>query len=580
MALRRTISRFEFLVALLLGLALLWRFGYFLEMYASPYAYDLGVDGEVFHEEALEVVAGQWTAGETFYQAPVYSRFLGVLYLLFGANPVIVKLIQIILGVASCWLISDIARRVFDTRVALLALAVASVYGAFIFFAGEYLVVTLFIFLSLLALDLLIWTSTRGRPVWWWVTGLAFGLAVITRGTILPFAVVVPFWILAMRWRAGERPRGFFEAMLFVFGLALAIAPVTLHNYWADGDFVLIASNDGLNFYIGNNPDSDGMTTAVVGMRSDQRGGTEDQFRLGREGLDDPTASPGAVSRWWFRRGLGFIIESPGQASRLTIRKAYLFVNAYEFGNNRVMDFVGRHSRVFAHATLRYWLILSLAAAGLVLGRGRSPQVFLLYAFVALYAGVVIAFVITARYRLPIVPVLIIFAAVAVSEWWEWITNRGWTLGKRKNLRVAVSVVVAVGVAIVARPSTSAQNAEAQAFFGEAEAYRQQGAFGAAATWYEHALEDYPEYCDAAYNLGRVHAEVFASPEQSIAVLQGVIPACADDLEIRRLLGLGLCAIDRCEEGIAHLRFVAERSPQSAEAHTDLERALGVIETQ
>ncbi len=296
-------------------------------------------------------------------------------------------------------------------------------------------------------------------------------------------------------------------------------------------------------------------------------------MRIVREELGDPDASPGAVSKSWYRKGFRFIAESPGQAARLTMRKALLFMNSYEAGNNRVIEFVGRHSRVFSQATIRYWLVLPLAAAGLLIGRGRSPKVWLLYLFVAVYSVVVIAFVVTARYRLPVVPILIIFAAAAVKEWYDWLVDRGWAAGWKSVLRIAASVILAFGVALVARPDPSIRNADAQAFFGEAEAYRKQGDFASAVQWYESALADYPEYCDAAHNLGRIHAEVFANPERSADVLQTMMPACSEDLEIRRLLGLSLCATNRCDEGIAHLRFVAERLPQSARARADLERA-------
>ena len=40
-----------------------------------------------------------------------------------------------------------------------------------------------------------------------------------------------------------------------LLGLLVAIAPVTLRNYALGSDVVLISSNAGINFYLGNNPD-------------------------------------------------------------------------------------------------------------------------------------------------------------------------------------------------------------------------------------------------------------------------------------------------------------------------------------
>jgi len=574
---RRMTTSDGVVVALLL-VAAIWRLAYFAEMFASPYAFDLGIDGEVFHESALEIIAGNWTSGGTFYQAPVYPRFLGAIYLLFGPNPIVAKMVQILLSIATCWLIYDIASRVFDRLVAGIALAASSVYGMFLYFANELLAVTLFMFVTLLALDVLMVASTRRHLAWWWVAGLSFGLAAITRGTILPFAVLVPLWIVTSRRRITKVSRAFLEAAVFVAGVALVILPVTIHNYRADGNWVLIASNDGLNFYMGNSPFSDGVTTAVDGMRSDQRGSTEDQYRVARENLGDPTASPGEVSRYWYGEGFRFIKKNPGRWVQMTLRKALLLINAYEFGNNRVVEFVARHSWVFRNVTIGYSLILPLAVAGLLLGGGRRPQVFLLYAFVAVYSIVVIAFVVTARYRLPVVPVLVIFAAVAVGEWGRWLIRRGWTAGWRGSLRVIGSIALAILVTAAARPDTSLQNPNAQAFFNEAEAYRSLGDYRAAAYWYGQALLAHPGYCDAGFNLARIQAEVLGDPEGVVEVLQPLIGPCGEDLGIRRLLGLALCTAGRFDEGLEHLRFVVLADPESAMAGTNLEwtcRQLG-----
>ena len=43
----------------LLAVALLWRIGYFLEMEASPYADNLTLDSEVYHELAKAAAEGQ-----------------------------------------------------------------------------------------------------------------------------------------------------------------------------------------------------------------------------------------------------------------------------------------------------------------------------------------------------------------------------------------------------------------------------------------------------------------------------------------------------------------------------------------
>ncbi|GAG26258.1 unnamed protein product, partial [marine sediment metagenome] len=199
----------------LLAVALLWRLVFFLEMYASPYADNLTLDSQVYHEVALAAAAGEWSHGETFFQAPLYPWILGTVYSVVGPSQTVVKLLQILLSVASCWLIFRLADRVFDRAVALVALAISAVYGMSLYFANELLVVTVIVFLDLLGLDFLIRASADGRKFLWAAAGVVFGLSVIARPTILPFVVVVAVWIVVSGWRSEKVRTAMREAVLF-----------------------------------------------------------------------------------------------------------------------------------------------------------------------------------------------------------------------------------------------------------------------------------------------------------------------------------------------------------------------------
>ena len=119
-----------------------------------------------------------------------------------------------------------------------------------------------------------------------------------------------------------------------------------------------------------------------------------------------------------------------------------------------------------------------------------------------------------------------------------------------------------------------AESQNAYVFLAKALVRLRHGDFAAAADWYRAALDEYPGYCDAAFNLAQIHARVFPDPMRVVEVLEPVESSCAEDVGIRRLLGLSLCSVGRREECIEHLRFVATRKPGSEEARRELERAL------
>jgi 4-amino-4-deoxy-L-arabinose transferase-like glycosyltransferase len=569
---QRRLDTGQLVVLALLAVALLWRVVFFLEMYASPYADNLTLDSQVYHEVALAAAAGDWSHGETFFQAPLYPWALGIVYSLVGPSQTVAKLLQILLSVASCWLIFHIADRVFDRRVALVALAISAVYGMSLYFANELLVVTVIVFLDLLGLDLLLRAASDGRKFLWATAGVVFGLSAIARPTILPFVAAVGVWILVTRWRSGDVRVALREAVLFGVGVALPIAPVTLHNYLADGDLVLVAANGGVNFFIGNNPQSDGITAVVPGTRGDRWGGHADQVRIAREALGDPHATPREISDYWYNSAWKYIRLSPLEAVRHTAFKALILINAHEVSNNRIIEFVTRHSSIYCWATLKIWLVLPLALAGLVIGGGRRQPKSLLLIFVVVYSASVIPFFINARFRMPLAAVLIIFAASAVVAWSKWLRTR--PLDPRFGRLAGISVAVALVGAVVVRPLPALRVTDAQAFFNEGEACRAHGDFAAAAGWYQAALDEHPGFCDAAFNLAQIHARVFPDPKKVVEVLEPVEPSCAEDIGLRRLLGLSLCSVGRHDEGVEHLQFVAMRSPGSEEARRELERAL------
>jgi 4-amino-4-deoxy-L-arabinose transferase-like glycosyltransferase len=565
------------IVVVLLAVALLWRVVYFLEMEASPYADNLTLDSQVYHELALAAAEGRWSDGGTFFQAPLYPWVLGSLYRMFGADQTVAKLFQILLSVASCWLVFSIAARVFDRRVGAVALAASAVYGMFLFFANELLAVTLVVFLDLLGLELLLRAFVVPRRVWWWCAGVIFGLSAIARPTILPFLLAATVWVVVVRRKSGGIRAAVLEAALFVFGIALPIAPVAAHNLMVDGDLVLVAANGGVNFYIGNNPASDGITAGIPGTREDRLGGYQDQVRIARENLQNPHATPAEVSGYWYRRGIGHIVDSPGWALRHTAYKALILFNAREISNNRAIEFVTRHAWIFSWASIGFGVVFPFAVAGLIAGRGRTVEVSLLLLFAAVSIATIVPFFISARFRMPLLPIVIIFAAAGVVAWGRWLGTGGWRLDGRRRLVIVVSMISAAAVALLIRPRPELQPTDAQAFFNEAEAYRSHGDYRGAANWYGRALAVYPEFCDAAFNLGRIQAEIFTDPASASAVLKPMVAPCGEDLELRRLLGLTLCAAGRCESGLEHLLFVAERRPGSQAARHDLEWASRLL---
>jgi len=417
------------LPALVVGVAFVLRLVYLLQARGSdPLFYAPQMDGLFHHRWALAIVAGVEFMPGAFFRAPLYPYFVALVYRLLGPDLFVVRLVQAVLGSLGCGLAWLLARRAFEgsgvpARVALVAGLAWAAWPLGIWFDGELLIPVLLVPLLLLSLVLVYRSLDRDRQ--WWLPGLALGAAALARPNALVFAAALVVWLF-FRLRSGAWRR----AGLLVAAVAVVILPVTIRNVLA-GDPVLIAWQGGTNFYIGNNPESDGTTAIVPGTRADWWGGYNDVKRSAEQATGRELRGS-EIDRYWLGRGLEFWRRQPLAALGLTGRKLLLLASGYEVANNRDIYSAKRHSYLnllfFKTSWLKFplGLVLPLALVGAWLLRRRAARPAPLFLFLGAYGLSFLPFFVTARYRLPLVPVLLGFAVVGA---YRLVRTRGRELG-------------------------------------------------------------------------------------------------------------------------------------------------------
>ncbi|HEY7728242.1 MAG TPA: glycosyltransferase family 39 protein, partial [Candidatus Eisenbacteria bacterium] len=414
--------------AAILCVALLVRLWHWVGILSDPLAANLRMDPHYHDQWARAIAAGDLTFDGPFFRAPLYAYFLGAIYAAWGAltdggasavagSIAAARFVQLLLGLGTAWFVMRIGKRTLGERAGWIAGGLWGVYPIALRYEGDLLVEGLFIFLTMAALLQYLRCRSESGGWGWFGAGLLFGLAVITRPNLLLFVVLLP----ALEWLARRRERlepGAAAALgapgpavwaRFALGLVLPILPVTAHNLIVGHDRVPIASQGGVNFWIGNNPRSDGFTAIVPGTRATWWGGHDDAVALAEEGAGRKL-KPSEVSDYWFDQGWSFIRAQPAAALRLTLRKLFLFFWGAEISNNEHIYFL-RHYSWPMRLTLWHWLVFfpfgilaPVALSGIgALWRRRAPGVTLLAGYVAMYAASVIAFFVCARFRLPIV---------------------------------------------------------------------------------------------------------------------------------------------------------------------------------
>jgi 4-amino-4-deoxy-L-arabinose transferase-like glycosyltransferase len=383
------------------------RVAHVLALRSTPWFEHLVVDAGFYDAWAVRIAAGEWLGTRAFYTDPLYPYLLGGLYALVGRDLLVVRLVQVALSVGTCALVARLGRRVGGPAVGLLAALGFALYKPEIFYVAEVEKTCVSIFLTALGLTLFFETSLPRRLG----SGLAFGLAVLTRANML---LVAPLGALALRRDGGGR-----AALAFVAGFALALAPVAWRNHRVSGEWVLTTTQGGQNFYIGNNPDNlSGSYGALPFVRMNPAF-EEDDFRAEAERRVGRALDAREASRFWWDEALRFLRERPGDAARLMLRKLALAWNDFEVADNQDQYTLARDSWVMRFPFPGFGLLAALAAVGALAAFRGSRPVRLLLGFAVVHTASTAAFFVFSRYRIQIVPALLPVAALGAVELWR-----------------------------------------------------------------------------------------------------------------------------------------------------------------
>lgn len=338
------------------------------------------LDAAVYRDAATQLI-GSGRIG-SLYIMPLYPALIAVVGA--GTGQLVA---DIMLSTLSVWLVHALALELFrDTAVAILAAIVAAFYPPLVFFAVVGLSETLFIALVLGAF--LCWY--RGQFV---AAAVLAVLAIMTRPVfdIAALLLVAYFALVIHRMTASGLVR---QLAIYVATYCVLMAPWWLHNVNAYGSFVRLTPGLGTVLFAGNNPSN----VSGGGIAGEDY----DTTRFNR--IADPLERDRALRD----AALGYIAENPARFAELALLKLARMWRPWP-----------RHEGYSGSLPVVLSLVSFVPVAGLSLiylafwSRRDliriSPILLLIFYFTAVH----MVLVGTIRYRLPLEPFLIIFAAAA-----------------------------------------------------------------------------------------------------------------------------------------------------------------------
>lgn len=484
-----------FLALAVFGLAVLVRVIYLLEIRDNPFFDFPIVDSNTYDMQAREIASGNWLGDEVFWQAPLYPYFLAILYRVFGGGYFTTRLVQVFLGGMNCVLAYLVGSKVFDRPVGIVSGLAMALCGSVVFFDSELLAPVLLVLLSLLLVYLMI--QSRAKIAWWLMCGFLLGLLVVGHGLAALFFPAALIWMgLSLRRRI-PAGRVLLSCLAFALGCSMPVGLVAFRNYVVGKDFVPISSNAGINFYIGNNPSYD----YTVGLRPGLR-----WERLNREPLDMGITKHSQRSAFFYRKALTFITSHPGQSISLLLRKLYQFWNGNEVGRNQEMYPFRSYSIILRLVLWKYFLAFPfglvgpLSLVGLWVSWRERKRIGLLGLFLLASVVPVVFFFVCARYRMPALPFLLMFACFFLV----WVVRKFRSSAWKQALLPIIMLLLLclfLNLGTGKMPSTFS----ADDYFALGTSCSRRGFKGLAAKYYKQALNLRPGYADPLYNLGNIY---------------------------------------------------------------------------
>lgn len=492
----------EFLcIAAVFLLAAAVRMLYLYEIHDNPFFRHLMLDESSYDRWARRIAAGEWLGKQIFYQDPLYPYFLGAIYSVIGRDFLWVRVIQLLLGSVTCVFIYLLGTSFFDRKTGVAAGVIAALYRPFFYFEAMFLKTFLAVFLLCALLLLLVWARSRRWFLSWVGAGFVLGLLALVRANTLAFAGGVVLWLLVTNRETEGLRRKLITAAGFFAGLMIVLGSVCARNYIVGKDVVLLTSQAGQNFFIGNNPwNHNGRYQPPIYVRPHPRYEQED-FLVRAEMLAGRKLKASEASAFWFGKALHYIEQKPEHWLRLTWTKFRLFWNWYEVPDNQSFYFFSQYSRLLRLPLPNFHAVAALGLTGMVLCLGRWRKLLLLYFAVILYSATVVAFYVFGRYRLPVVPPLILFATAAAMELPAMIAR------KRYFKLAATAALAALFLALLGmdvNPKDYVSD-RANAFCRVGDVYLMEKKLDDALSAYERARKIAPQYWAAYFGLGQTH---------------------------------------------------------------------------
>ncbi len=551
----------------IIAAALILRLLYIFEIQNAYFMHYFTGDQKIYRDWALQIANnGNWTKNTPFFMAPAYPYFLAVIYKIFGDSNVFILFIQAILNIFSIIFVYLTARKLHSNHVGYIAAFIGAFYTNYIIFSGSFLSEHLQVFVYSILIYYLSVISTDGADKKrYFYLGLIIGSASWLRGNVLLFAIFIAVYLLFKIIRHKTKSKENIRKLILISaGVILSIMPVTLHNVISGKDFVLLTSNGGINFYIGNNQNSLGVFKTPTEFDFD-----EDMTGIKyAQGLSGKMIKPSEASSFWYGKGLDFIKSNPTDYILLEIKKLFYFFGEDEFSQSSTYNsefLSGKFSRVLELPLFGFFFLTFFSIPGIIWGIKNKKYNNILCLFFVSYLIASLLFFVNGRMRMAITPLMLVFAAYGIYETFNLISRAEWKKFKIPSI-ILIGFIV-IYYFFIPRPT-----------FTPYDSYLDQGNYAYDNKDYKKAIEYfkkslfYRDYYLAYVNLGNAYAQL-KEYRSAIPAFQLAIKRKPDYYLSHFNLGFAFTQLSLWDKAIDEYLLSIKYKPEFAGAY----RNIGIV---
>jgi len=387
----------------------------------SPLFVSPSGDMRFYNDWAQRILHGQLTDHLAFFGLPLYAYLLACFYKLFGYNPFIPALAQSLIDAGLAVIIYHLGIAVFhgegSGRHRGHTIGLTGALGwAFFLPAQAYALVLMPTVWMLFVFWFVVWAIVRNESAFSPFQSLLLGVLVgLTATGIATILFLVPLLLLSFLLRATSAIRRYSAIALLGLGLTIGTSPCWIHNYFIARDPVLLSAHSGINFWLGNNPDATGYPH-FPGLHAGQSAMLEDSTALAQVETDR-RLKRSEVSAYWSAKAKSYIARHPMEWLGLLARKLSNFWNAFPYDDVGVINTL-LEQRVILPG-LRFGLVAAFALPGALLAAFTFRRSRWIVAAILLHMVAILAVFVTERYRLAVVPGLLVLAAYGLWTFWE-----------------------------------------------------------------------------------------------------------------------------------------------------------------